>query len=75
LRQPASDSVLGCGSSITELAATLRSPTPVSAEGVARLRSLLSWGSSPAYRDAASDELECALQQIAALALTPDRRQ
>ena len=67
LWQPACGPVLGCDRLITDLAATLRADTPVSAEGVARLRLLLSGASAPLYRGDAADQFEAALIEIAEL--------
>ena len=50
---------------IWEIVAQLRGSGPVSAEGMARLRALLSDGAGPLYRMGQPDELRQALEHIA----------
>ncbi len=52
-----------CAPTIWEIVATLREPAPVSAEGMARLRSLLCDGAGPLYC-ADGDQLRQALEHI-----------
>ena len=64
---PCRAAVLGCTSQIAALAAILRDPAPVSAEGIARLRALLGDGSGPLYTPNRTGELQRALHQITRL--------
>ena len=57
--------VLLCAPVIWEIVGTLRSPEPVSAEGMARLRMILCDGAGPLYAAGHADELRQALGHIA----------
>ena len=56
--------VILCAPTIWEIVATLRAPAPVSAEGMARLRTLLSDGAGPLYCAGNADQLRQALEHI-----------
>jgi hypothetical protein len=73
LLAPARGPVLGCDWLISDLAATLRAATPISAEVVARLRALLRWSSGALYACDAPGQLEAGLLQIADLIVIPGR--
>jgi hypothetical protein len=64
---PSRSSVLACESLIRDIAATLREPVPVTAEGVARLRAILCDGTGPLYTPNRTGELRRALHQITRL--------
>jgi hypothetical protein len=56
--------VILCAPTIWEIVVTLRAPTPVSAEGMARLRALLCDGAGPLYCAGNPDQLRQALEHI-----------
>jgi hypothetical protein len=57
-------SVILCAPAIWEIVAALRRPAPVSAEGMARLRSLLTDGAGPLYCAGSAVELRQAFEHI-----------
>ena len=61
---PNAAAVMLCAPTIWEIVATLRAPAPVSAEGMARLRTLLSDGAGPLYGAGNADQLRQALEHI-----------
>ena len=61
---PCRPSVIGCAGQLSELAARLRDPEPVNAEGMARLELLLSDGIGPLYTPNRLGDLQRALHQI-----------
>jgi hypothetical protein len=61
---PDPSAVLLCAPVMWRIVAQLRGPEPVSAEGMARLRMLLTDGAGPLYAAGQADELDHALQHI-----------
>ena len=61
---PCRRSVLGCVTQFADLAACLRGPEPVAAEGVARMEALLCDGSGSLYTPNRSGELQRSLHQV-----------
>jgi hypothetical protein len=58
-------SVILCAPTIWEIVGTLRAPAPVSAEGMARLRTLLCDGAGPLYCAGNAEQLRQNLEHIA----------
>ena len=69
---PCRTSVLGCASQVADLAAILRDPAPVTAEGVARLQTLLCDGGGPLYTADRTGELQRSLHRITRLIAARD---
>jgi hypothetical protein len=61
---PDATSVILCAPTIWEIVTTLRSPAPVSAEGMARLRALLCDGAGPLYCGGDPGQLRQVLEHI-----------